>query len=315
MSGMKDKFDAELRAAFNSASATRDKVEAFRILAKQDPEATAAAVSKLIPLFMERCRTQASESYGVDIAREGWKEQFKQKQHSDVEAGLLLMAANYYVVFSWCKTKLDSYAADTSLSNEEWAAKVCEVGVEALRGSEAVLLHNLQEELGWASGEAARFVKDALALRLAGQLATRISGERYGRLRKALNDIREHNKPAHRERFDALLRELYALAPEAWSDHHVTDWQLEVTRSAAVKAIEQHQTPRPEAFELATFADRERILKRGRQAGLPPREYELLKLLVEKPKISSREAGQRLGLSPGAVRTLKARINKTLGAA
>ena len=48
-------------------------------------------------------------------------------------------------------------------------AKVCEVGVEVLRGTEAVLLHNLQKEQRRASGEAARFVKDTLALRLAGQ--------------------------------------------------------------------------------------------------------------------------------------------------
>ena len=48
-------------------------------------------------------------------------------------------------------------------------AKVCEVGVEVLRGTEAVPLHNLQEEQRRASGEAARFVKDTLALRLAGQ--------------------------------------------------------------------------------------------------------------------------------------------------
>ena len=55
------------------------------------------------------------------------------------------MAANNYLVCSWCQTKLDAYAADGSLSDEERAAKVCEVGVEALRGLEAVLLHNLQK--------------------------------------------------------------------------------------------------------------------------------------------------------------------------
>ena len=73
---------------------------------------------------MQRVRAQAGESHDVDIAREGWKEQFKQKQHSDVGAGLLLMAANYFLVFSWCQTRLDAYAADRSLAKEEWAAKV-----------------------------------------------------------------------------------------------------------------------------------------------------------------------------------------------
>jgi hypothetical protein len=223
MSRMKNDFDAELQAAFEAAATGREKIKAFKKLANQDPAATAAAVFKLIPLFLERYRTQARESYGVDIGREAWKEQFRKKQHSYAEEGLLLMTANYYLVFSWCQAKFDAYAADRSLSNEEWAAKVCEVGVEALQGTEAVLQHNLQEELGWSSGEAAGFVKDMLALRLAGRLATQISTTRNKRLAKALDDIRERGKPARRARFEALLRELYALAPGAWADHHVTD--------------------------------------------------------------------------------------------
>ena len=172
---MHDMFDAKLQASFEAANAHRSGIEAFKKLAKRDPAVAAARVSKGFPLAMQRIRAQARELYGVDIAREGWKEQFKQKHHSDAEAGLLLMAANNYLVCSWCQTKLDAYAADGSLSDEERAAKVCEVGVEALRGLEAVLLHNLQEESYRTSGEAARFGKDTLAARLAGQLATRIS--------------------------------------------------------------------------------------------------------------------------------------------
>jgi len=36
--------------------------------------------------------------------------------------------------------KLDAYAADKSLSEQEWGAKVCQVGIEALVAGEAVLL-------------------------------------------------------------------------------------------------------------------------------------------------------------------------------
>jgi D-mannonate dehydratase len=76
----------------------------------------------------------------VDIASQQWKERAKEKHHTLAEAGLLLLAANYYLVFSWCKTKLDAYAADKSLSEQEWEAKVCQVGIEALVAGEAVLL-------------------------------------------------------------------------------------------------------------------------------------------------------------------------------
>ncbi len=223
---MQDEFDAKLHRTFAAAEAERDGIEAFKKLAKQDPSAAAAAVSKLIPLTMRRVRTRVRESYGVDIAREGWKDQFKQKQHSDAEPGPLLMEANTYLVYSWCQTKLDAYTADKSLSDEQRAAKMCEVGVEALRALDAVLLHILQEEQYRTSGEAARFVKNELATQLAVQLATRISVRMNKALAKGLDDVREHNKPASRERFEALLRELYAFAPADWANHHVTDWQL-----------------------------------------------------------------------------------------
>src|SRR5918994_3014902 len=134
MSEMQDKFDAKLQSSFDVANAARNRIEEFKQLAKQDPAAAAAKVSKLIPHHMQRVRTQAREAHGVDIAREGWKEQFKQKQHTDIEAGLLLLAANNYLVLSRCQTKLDAYAADVSLSNRERAVKVSEVGEEALQG-------------------------------------------------------------------------------------------------------------------------------------------------------------------------------------
>jgi DNA-binding CsgD family transcriptional regulator len=317
MSEMQDKFDAKLQASFDVADATRNRIEEFRKLAKQDSAVTAATVSKLIPYYMQRVRTQAREAHGVDIACEGWKEQFKQKQHTYIEAGLLLLAANNYLVLSRCQTKLDAYAADVSLSNRERAVKVSEVGEEALQGIEQAYLHNLQELRYQTSGEAEKFVKDELATRLVGDLATRISVTRNKRLAKALDGIRDHNKPASRERFEALLGELYVFGPEAWSEYHVTDWQLETTRSAVLKKIEQPQTPHVEEAELAKFApaEREALLKRGRDAGLPPSEYELLKVLAANPKIPNREAADKLGKSVGAVKKLKHNIKKTLGAA
>src|SRR5215207_753832 len=317
MSGMQDKFDAKLQASFDVADATRNRIEEFRKLAKQDPAVTAAKVTELIPYYMQHVRTQAREAHGVDIARDGWKEQFKREQHTDIEAGLLLLAANHYLVLSRCQTKLDAYAADVTLSKEERAEKICEVGVEALRGIEQAYLHNLQELRYQTSGEAQKFVKDELARRLAGDLATQISTGMNRRLARALDDVREHNKPASRERFEALLGELYVFGPEAWSEYHVTDWQLETTRSAVLKKIEQPQTPHVEEAELAMFAhaEREALLKRGRDAGLPPSEYELLKLLAANPKIPNREAADRLGKSVGTVKKLKHNIKKTLEAA
>src|SRR5918994_1052697 len=192
MSEMQDKFDAKLQSSFDVANAARNRIEEFKQLAKQDPAAAAAKVSKLIPHHMQRVRTQAREAHGVNIAREGWKEYFKQKTEYDIETGLLLLAANHYLVLSRCQTKLDAYAADVTLSKKERAVKVCEVGVKALRGIEQAYLHNLQELQYQTSGEAEKFVKDELATRLVGDLATQISTGVNKRLARALDDVREH---------------------------------------------------------------------------------------------------------------------------
>jgi DNA-binding CsgD family transcriptional regulator len=69
--------------------------------------------------------------------------------------------------------------------------------------------------------------------------------------------------------------------------------------------------------EFATFVERERdaLLRRGRDVGLPPREYKYLKLLAENPRISYGEAARELGISKGAAKKLKHNIMKTLESA
>ena len=312
---MSGTLDAQLVDAFRSAASDRDEIEAFKDLAKQHPAAAAEAVQGSIPLFMERTRTRARRAHGVDIAAPDWKERFRQEPHALLEASLLLGAANNYSVYSRCQEKLDAYAADESLSSEERAAKVCEVGVEALRGIEAATQHYLQEVVGQTEGEAKAYAKNELALRQAGYLITQISLTKNKQLAKALDYLREGNKPANRERFETLLRELYVRAPEHWAEHHVTDWQLRVTRSAVVKEIESRRSSRTEEAELVAFAERETLLEKAREAGLTPRERELFRFLLDNPGAKNADAAHALGVAEGTVRSLKSRIKKALGAA
>jgi DNA-binding CsgD family transcriptional regulator len=60
------------------------------------------------------------------------------------------------------------------------------------------------------------------------------------------------------------------------------------------------------------FADREDTLKRGKDAGLAPREYEVFKLFVINPGIKYREVADKLGISVGAVGKIKSRIKEAL---
>jgi hypothetical protein len=147
------------------------------------------------------------------------------------------MMADMYLVYLECQRKLDACLREETSSEEELIVEACAVCVEALRETAAVMLHNLHELYLFASSgaeEVVSFARDAEAQHLAGHLATRISLSRNKRLAKALDDIRAHNKRTSQERFESLLRELYVLSPEIWAEHHVTDWQLQVTRGVVV---------------------------------------------------------------------------------
>jgi DNA-binding CsgD family transcriptional regulator len=75
------------------------------------------------------------------------------------------------------------------------------------------------------------------------------------------------------------------------------------------------QAPRQEASseqEFARFAEREALLRRGREVGLPPREYQYLMLWAQNPKISYREAARELKVSEGTVKKFKHNIMKSL---
>ena len=149
-----------------------------------------------------------------------------------------------------------------------------------------------------------------LAEYLTGHIATHTSLWTNRRLWAGIDERREEGETL----FARLLKELPAEALAAYAEKPLAWGDLMDVRTEVVRRLEKTK-PTSEAQELAGFVDREeklRLLKPGREVGLPPREYELLKLLVEKPNMSSSEAGKALGITPGAVRALKSRIYKTL---
>jgi DNA-binding CsgD family transcriptional regulator len=81
------------------------------------------------------------------------------------------------------------------------------------------------------------------------------------------------------------------------------------------REIIEHPDARKTEMELAGFASREISLKRARDAGLPPREYELYKFFVDNPGSTNARAAQRLSIAVGTVKSLKHRIKNTAGIA
>lgn len=157
---------------------------------------------------------------------------------------------------------------------------------------------------------------------MAAHLATRTSLQRNRSLAKAIDEIREYEEPHGRERLKTLLRELYVEAPQSWDEQRNASQRLLATRTAAAKKIvERLRTETSCEAELAAFADREAALKQAREAGLPPREYELFGLVVSDPKrflkngkLNHNEAAQEMGVAVGTIKSLWSRTRKTLRA-
>jgi DNA-binding CsgD family transcriptional regulator len=161
--------------------------------------------------------------------------------------------------------------------------------------------------------KAAQVAKHEEGRRLAGHLATKISLTRNRRAAKALDGIRERNKPPRRERFEALLRELYLEAPPAWAERSSTDRHLRATRSATLKKIEGRDRQEPSTTrELATFAEREALLRRASDARLTPREHELFEFFLDIPSARNADAARALDIAVGTVKSFKSRIAKRL---
>jgi DNA-binding CsgD family transcriptional regulator len=86
-----------------------------------------------------------------------------------------------------------------------------------------------------------------------------------------------------------------------------------LTRRTAAVIEKFAAAPSSTAVELAAFAEREKYLRLGKEAGLTPREFEVFGLLYEHPQMKNREVAAKLGVSVGTVGTLKSRIKRALG--
>lgn len=296
MAGMGDEFEAAKRYQARSGQ--------LKKMARQNPEDMAVRIPAAMSEMMEEWRVDTPLPAPRDL----------------VEATAMLDRINLYGAFEELLRRIAEYEDDPALSAGALAEKVCAVGVEALEIFESSQLHTQQQVRVWAeahgSEDAAREARHAEARHLAAHLATRISLRRNIRLAKLLDDIREQHEPPSRERLKALLGELYTAASEVWNEHHDTDLTLRATRSAVAKKIERRLRPEtPTEIELATFADREVLMARARDAGLTPREHDLFRFLVENHPATNADAARALGIAVGTVKSLRARIKKSLNAA
>jgi DNA-binding CsgD family transcriptional regulator len=299
-----DRFEALLREHHKVARRVDVHLKEFADYFQGNPAEVTRHLLIIVPQQMDAWRQEAVEKYGYDPER-GEVSNLEETLKSAEDARNLAALVSHYhtsrlVMEQW------EWFVQIGLSGERLQLAVCQSVIEAYRqrpGVDALLIEALEAAI---PGFPQRL---ALSVYLTSHVAAHTS-LKYPRLQAGIDELRTDGE----SRFSRLLKELPAEVLAAYRGREAGWGDLMDVRTEAVRRLETTK-PTSEAHELAGFADREeklRLLKRGREVGLPPREYELLKLLVEKPNMSSGEAGKALGITPGAVRTLKSRIYKTL---
>ena len=146
------------------------------------------------------------------------------------------------------------------------------------------------------------------------------------RLRFSVEELRQSDET----QFESLVKEVASEVMDAWRadmEKHDGEWfepeQLTRLRTEIVRRVEKKVAAPQEndVAELAAFADRERTLKLAREAGLPPREYELFSLVTgdvdrffNSGRLDHGEAAREMGLAVGSIKSLWSRVRKTLAA-
>lgn len=317
---MQEGFHAEIRRSFEAADKHRNVVAEIRKHARETPELLAMRIAEVVPRCLEEKQQIAAKAFGLDLADAQAIRAFEAK--SVVEWQLVCWLASYYQVYSACLRLIKRYVEDANLTGTPFAQAVCEAFLEATER----FLYTVVEDFDTLRTSLPRqdFPSEELAKLLAGIAATRISLERNRRLRAAIDELREHSrqKTAQKERLEQLLNELVQEVLPVWDGIQHYPSSLNEVRTEAARRLEKphglqvHDKELPALeTELATFAERERLLRRGRDVGLPPKEYKLFRYLVANPKATNAEAARELGVAVGTVKSLKARIKKTLEAA
>jgi DNA-binding CsgD family transcriptional regulator len=197
------------------------------------------------------------------------------------------------------------------LRGENLARAMCEIYVEA-KLTEPWLLSSVTEIV--SKQLPGHRWEEAFAEQLTGYFLTQLSTTPRYRLGRAL---REAGQPE-----EVLRQELPAASLAAWAERGPEEFVLKALRNRIAENMARHVSGTPgesrranDIAALADFAERERVLKQGREAGLAPREYEIFKLFVENPGIKYREIANRLGVSVGTVGKTKSRIARALNQA
>lgn len=259
-----------------------------------------------VPQQREAWRREALEKYGYDPERREWTRNLEESIKTFEDAQGFITLTSHHATCRFIMRQWESFVRD-GLDGERLQAAVCQSVIEAYRQRTGLAAKGIEV---LEAGSRAFPQGLALGAYLTTHTAAHTSLHKNLRLRAGIDELRSDDE----SRFSRLLRELpaevlaaYRGRPPGWGD-------LMDVRTAAARNLEK-KGPRPDMRELASFADRENLLKRAKVARLSPQEFEVFELYIENPKLKYREVAERLGIkSTQQVGVIKHRIKNKLAA-
>jgi DNA-binding CsgD family transcriptional regulator len=313
---MQDRFEARIRDVHKRTRQLDKELRGLVAHFNERPRQSAQALVFAVPAQMAAWRRFGVSRFGIDL---GDHEQRKNLNIETLQDALtFILIANKYeahkAAWEWMMEALGSLPG--TLEDEELARAVCDAFLEAMKqqmGLLAATIEMFQKALPRLANQS------ALAEFLTAYFATHTSVWVNKRLRAGLDDRRKEGE----SRFSRLIKELpaeslvaYDEKPRAWGDlkdlRTVAARQLEKQSERTRRRRERQEST--EESELATFADRERLLQRAKAVGLSPQELEVFRLFVQNPKIRNKDVAAQLGMSASQVGVVKLRAKRKLAA-
>jgi hypothetical protein len=310
MADTPEQFEARVRDTHKRLRRYENDLNELEAYFDERPLEAAQALLLSLPEWLEAWRNYALARFGVDLEAHEQRGEPRWTNLADVcEYSLLLMK---YDTFDSALLRMISVRA-TGERGERAARLVCAAFISAWRdipGMMAVAIEAFQKAVPRLANTT------GLAEYLTGHLATHTSMQTNLRLRAGVAERREEGETL----FARLLKELPAEALTAYREKPPAWGDLMDLRSKVARRLEKRDvSPAAGLRDLVQFADREALLRRGREAGLPPREYELFGLVMREPerflrygKLNHAEAAREMNLAEGTIKSLWSRIRKTL---
>jgi hypothetical protein len=263
-----------------------------------------------VPQQMDAWEREAIEKYGYDLERREWVSDAKQFISSArVAKGFVGLLNTYYTY--WLVIEQWKFFVQSGMRGEPLQAAVCHSLIEAYRQRPGIAAKGIEALEAGMPGFPPGL---ALSVYLTTHVATHTSLRINGRLRARMKELRADDESG----FSRLLKELPAEVLAAYRERDFGWGNLMDVRTEAARSLEKAGAKtemRPQTQELATFAEREALLKKARLAGLTAREHELFKFFLENRRASNADAARALGVAEGTIRSLKSRIKKAIYAA